>query len=80
MTSVPTRCDGHCFYLHPDGKLMASTKPPGDGSKSYKYDPANPVPTVGGAELGADIGPKDQRKVESRDDVLLHLLTGGPCR
>jgi predicted acyl esterase len=59
------------FYFHPDGKLMASTKPQGDGSKSYQYDPANPVPTVGGAELGADIGPKDQRKVESRDDVLV---------
>jgi putative CocE/NonD family hydrolase len=59
------------FYFQPDGKLMASTKPQGDDSKSYQYDPANPVPTVGGAELGADIGPKDQRKVESRDDVLL---------
>jgi putative CocE/NonD family hydrolase len=59
------------FYFHPDGKLMASTKPQGDGSKSYQYDPANPVPTVGGAELGVDIGPKDQRKVESRDDVLV---------
>jgi predicted acyl esterase len=59
------------FYLHPDGKLQRDAKPTGDGSKSYKYDPAKPVPTVGGAELGMDIGPKDQRKVESRDDVLV---------
>jgi putative CocE/NonD family hydrolase len=59
------------FYLQPDGKLVADTKPTGDGSKAYKYDPSKPVPTVGGAELGADIGPKDQRKVESRDDVLV---------
>jgi len=59
------------FYLHPEGKLLADAKPTGDGSKSYKYDPAKPVPTFGGAELGADIGPKDQRKVEERDDVLV---------
>src|SRR5207248_8163352 len=39
--------------------------------RSYQYDPKRPVPTVGGAELGADIGPKDQRKVETRPDVLL---------
>jgi putative CocE/NonD family hydrolase len=59
------------FYLHPDGKLVAGDKPAGQGSKSYQYDPAKPVPTVGGAEQGAGIGPKDQRKVESRDDVLV---------
>jgi predicted acyl esterase len=59
------------FFLLPDGKLVAGGEPTGQGSKSYQYDPAKPVPTVGGAELGADIGPKDQRKIESRDDVLL---------
>lgn len=58
------------FYLDPAGKL--STVAPADGgSLTFKYDPANPVPTVGGAELGADIGPRDQRSVESRPDVLL---------
>jgi predicted acyl esterase len=59
------------FYFHPDSKLIAGRKPSGDDSKSYQYDPAKPVPTVGGAELGADIGPKDQRKIENRGDVLL---------
>jgi predicted acyl esterase len=58
------------YYLHADGTLSAA-KPGEDGSKSYQYDPKNPVPTVGGAELGADIGPRDQRKVETRSDVLL---------
>ena len=32
---------------------------------------ANPVPTVGGQNLVLDKGPMDQRKIESRDDVLL---------
>ena len=59
------------FYLHPEGKLLADAKPTGDESKSYRYDPAKPVPTLGGAELGIDIGPKDQRKVEDRDDILV---------
>jgi uncharacterized protein len=58
------------FYLHASGKL-STEKPAEDGSHSYKYDPAQPVPTVGGAELGADIGPRDQRSVESRSDVLV---------
>lgn len=59
------------YYLHPDGKLLASAPPADDGQRSYRYNPARPVPTVGGAELGDDIGPKDQRKVESRRDVLV---------
>lgn len=58
------------YYLHADGELSAS-RPAEPGSRSYEYDPADPVPTVGGAELGADIGPRDQRSVESRSDVLL---------
>jgi predicted acyl esterase len=66
------------FYFHPDGRLSASNPPGRGGNWSYRYDPANPVPTVGGAELGGDIGPKDQRNVESRGDVVLfstHALT-----
>lgn len=58
------------YYLHPMGKL--STESPGDiDRRSYKYDPADPVPTIGGAELGVNIGPRDQRTVESRPDVLV---------
>lgn len=58
------------YYLHPAGKLM--TERSGDGGRQqYKYDPAKPVSTIGGAELGANIGPRDQRSLESRPDVLL---------
>lgn len=65
----PATATAYCFQR--DGKLIPSEQPVSEGQKSYRYDPANPVPTVGGAELGADIGPKDQRKVESRNDVLV---------
>jgi uncharacterized protein len=67
----PPSASARDYYLYPDGKLSAAGIPSGNWSKSYKYDPKHPVPTVGGAELGPDIGPKDQRKLETRPDVLL---------
>jgi predicted acyl esterase len=38
--------------------------------KSYRYDPANPVPTFGGANLTFERGPEDQRKIGQRQDYL----------
>ena len=38
---------------------------------AYMYDPANPVPTMGGYELTIPAGPKDQRPIEGRPDVLV---------
>jgi len=45
-------------------------------SLAYSYDPKDPVPTLGGAQLTLPAGPMDQRKIESRGDVL--LFTGEP--
>jgi predicted acyl esterase len=59
------------FYFHPDGQLVVNARPTGAASKTYKYDPKNPVPTVGGQELLLPKGPLDQRKIESRPDILL---------
>lgn len=58
------------WFLHSDGKL-STMSPTGADSRSYNYDPANPVPTIGGAELGVNIGPRDQQSLESRPDVLV---------
>jgi predicted acyl esterase len=58
------------YYLDTTGTL-STTRPAESGSRSYKYDPAQPVPTIGGAELGANIGPRDQRSLETRPDVLV---------
>jgi putative CocE/NonD family hydrolase len=45
---------------------------PGDHPPlSYAYDPANPVPTLGGVQLTLPAGPMDQARVESREDVLV---------
>ncbi|MEX0738824.1 MAG: CocE/NonD family hydrolase [Pseudohongiella sp.] len=58
------------YYLQPDMSL--ATEPPvaGQASKTYTFDPANPVPTVGGQNLGADVGPRDQRAIDDRQDYL----------
>lgn len=62
------------YYLHGDGGL--STEPPGDEPPDmYLYNPLRLVPTVGGQVIlpGANsMGPRDQRKVELRDDVLVY--------
>jgi putative CocE/NonD family hydrolase len=72
------------YYLHSDGtansvrgsgKLTVST-PNTEPADRYTYDPANPVPTTGGPlccdRMRLVPGPRDQRSVESRDDVLVY--------
>jgi putative CocE/NonD family hydrolase len=42
------RAKSTAFYLHPQGKLLRQT-PPADGrATSFQFDPAKPVPTIGG--------------------------------
>jgi uncharacterized protein len=73
------------YFLHSAGKANSlggngtlSISAPGnkETSDQYIYDPANPVPTVGGP-LCCDSnhlapGPHDQRAIEARDDVLVY--------
>jgi uncharacterized protein len=62
------------YYLQGSHKL--STDPPradassADAADTFVYDPLDPVPTVGGNNLLLPLGPMDQRKVSSRQDVL----------
>jgi uncharacterized protein len=56
---------------------LALTKPAGDQpTDHYRYDPANPVPSVGGHSCCtpevAPVGPYDQAKTEERSDVLVY--------
>jgi putative CocE/NonD family hydrolase len=73
------------FYLHSNGQANSrngdgtlSTEPPGDEpADRFAYDPANPVPTVGGPIccIGADDAPAgalNQSEVELRNDVLVY--------
>jgi putative CocE/NonD family hydrolase len=40
--------------------------------QTYDFDPAKPVPSLGGAVLGARAGAKKQNEIEERDDVLVY--------
>ena len=63
------------WHLISDGSLRREPGEEGDEPARYDYDPEDPVPTVGGSVLMADIhrlGPRDQRSIESRPDVLVY--------
>lgn len=64
---------GHANSASGDGTL--STQRPGDEeSDGFEYNPANPVPAIGGATLMHPLfraGPRDQRSIEARSDVLV---------
>ena len=72
------------YFLHSGGKAntlrgdgtLSTAAPRAEGTDHYVYDPANPVPTIGGP-LCCDSndlkpGARDQRPAESRDDVLVY--------
>jgi len=68
--SWPPKSDKTRYYLH--DKFGISPKPPesAESSVTYNFDPTKPVPTVGGQNLGRDVGPRDQRDIKPRQDYL----------
>jgi putative CocE/NonD family hydrolase len=58
------------IYLHAGGRLTPDAPSGKEAPDSYRYDPARPTPTMGGPVLMPPSGPKDQRKLEARSDVL----------
>jgi predicted acyl esterase len=58
------------YYFAPG--LALSTKAPivAEAKQSYRDDPANPVKSVGGANLTQPAGPMDQRAIGKRPDYL----------
>lgn len=61
------------YFLQGDRSLSTAPATEPDNSLSYVYDPANPCPTHGGAELTLPAGPFDQQTVGNRPDVLVFL-------
>jgi putative CocE/NonD family hydrolase len=60
------------WHLQPGGGLDR-TAAPESVPDTYLYDPADPVPTLGGSTMLAPTlppGPYDQREIEARPDVL----------
>jgi hypothetical protein len=58
-----------------DGRLTWEKPAAASATDTYKYDPANPVPSLGGNNCcgtPTPAGPKDQRPIEGRQDVLVY--------
>jgi putative CocE/NonD family hydrolase len=81
----PARAKTTKYFLHSQGSAnstrgngtLSTSAPTSEAYDHFVYDPASPVPTTGGPlccnsyqHLAA--GPRDQRKVEERNDVLVY--------
>src|SRR5262252_956625 len=78
------------YFLHSGGKAnslrgngsLSTSAPKAEASDSYVYDPGSPVASVGGplccAQELIEPGPRDQRSVENRDDVMVYSI--GPLQ
>ncbi len=64
------------LYLQPGGRLAAAAPPLQAGSSTFRYDPADPTPTVGGRLLSQKSGYRDDSALAERADVL--SFTSGP--
>jgi predicted acyl esterase len=58
------------LYFH-EGEVLSQEIPGTNSPLNFSYDPTDPVPTLGGQNLLLFQGPKDQRSIENREDVLL---------
>ena len=77
----PARSVEQRWFLRAGGSLAPSGPELGEPPSEFVYDPADPVPTVGGhcvLSRGYPTGPLDQAAVEARADVL--VFTSEPLR
>jgi putative CocE/NonD family hydrolase len=64
------------LHLQPAGRLAPAVPPPDAAPSSFRYDPADPTPTVGGRLLNQQSGYQDDSALAGRTDVL--SFTSGP--
>lgn len=65
----PAGTTDRTWYLAPDGRLDDSPPERAEAATSFRYDPMDPTPSVGGRILGRLAGRRDNRRLEARDDV-----------
>jgi len=59
------------WYLGAGGALSTAEPSPDVPASSFRYDPADPTPSPGGAIMAVNAGSRDNRAVERRMDVLV---------
>lgn len=74
-TNYYLHSNGNANTLNGDGTLSIAKPTNNERADAYTYDPMNAVPTVGGQVIlpgDNSMGPRDQREVEQREDVLVY--------
>lgn len=77
----PARAKVQHHFLRADGGLTLEGPSSDEGATEFVYDPADPVPTVGGHLVMVNAfppGPKDQTSIEARQDVC--VFTSAPLQ
>lgn len=60
------------FYLHPDRWLSIDAPGLESSCVHYRFDPADPTPSIGGTTIFPPSGPTDHSEIEARPDVLVY--------
>ncbi|MFE5535955.1 CocE/NonD family hydrolase, partial [Streptomyces sp. NPDC056519] len=64
------------WHPAPGGHLTRQAPTGPEPLTTFRYDPADPTPSLGGPLLSRTAGPRDNKALEARDDVL--TFTGPP--
>ncbi|GAA4894179.1 CocE/NonD family hydrolase [Streptomyces coeruleoprunus] len=76
MEDWPPAASGTPWFAAAGGHLTARTPADSAPLTSFRYDPADPTPSVGGPLISPKAGPRDNTALEARADVL--TFTGPP--
>lgn len=60
------------IYLHPNNSLDIDVPDADGGGDTFDYDPNDPTPTIGGANLFIADGARNQSSIEERADVVVY--------
>ena len=66
----PPPTGGHILYLQPGGGLAATPPAPSAPPTTFRYNPADPTPTIGGPLLDLRGGYRNDRRLARRHDVV----------
>jgi putative CocE/NonD family hydrolase len=72
MRSWPPPARKTPFFLGESRQLLKERPGMDEAPDRYVYDPADPTPAVGGPMMNLEGGPRDNRALEARSDVLTY--------
>lgn len=70
--TFPPATTPETLFLRQQASLEWGAPHPQEPPDTYRYDPADPTPNLGGALLSSEAGAKDNRPLEAREDVLTY--------